>query len=58
MEETWVQSIPGLGISPGEGNGNTLQFSCLEKSHGQRIHEGYRTEELEMTDHLSVSKGY
>ena len=23
-------SIPGLGISPGEGNGNTLQNSCLE----------------------------
>ena len=23
-------SIPGLGISPGEGNGNPLQFSCLE----------------------------
>ena len=23
-------SIPGLGRSPGEGNGNPLQFSCLE----------------------------
>ena len=23
--------IPGLGISPGEGNGNPLQYSCLEK---------------------------
>ena len=22
--------IPGLGRSPGEGNGNPLQFSCLE----------------------------
>jgi len=22
--------IPGLGRSPGEGNGNTLQCSCLE----------------------------
>ena len=21
---------PGLGISPGEGNGNPLQYSCLE----------------------------
>ena len=29
-------SIPGLGRSPGEGNGNLLQYSCLEKSHGQR----------------------
>ena len=22
-------SIPGSGRSPGEGNGNTLQYSCL-----------------------------
>ena len=28
----WVDpgSIPGLGRSPGEGNGNPLQYSCLE----------------------------
>ena len=25
-------SIPGLGKSPGEGNGNSLQYSCLETS--------------------------
>ena len=25
-----VGSIPGLGRSPGEGNGNPLQYSCLE----------------------------
>ena len=25
-------SIPGLGRSPGEGNGNPLQCSCLENS--------------------------
>ena len=24
-----VGSIPGLGRSPGEGNGNTLLYSCL-----------------------------
>ena len=23
-------SIPGSGISPGEGNGKPLQYSCLE----------------------------
>ena len=23
-------SVPGLGRSPGEGNGNPLQYSCLE----------------------------
>ena len=27
-----VGSIPGLGISPGEGNGNPLQYSYLENS--------------------------
>ena len=25
-----VGSIPGLGRSPGKGNGNPLQYSCLE----------------------------
>ena len=25
-------SIPGLGRSPGGGNGNALQYSCLENS--------------------------
>ena len=25
-------SIPGLGISSGEGNGNPLQYSCLENA--------------------------
>ena len=24
-----MSSIPGLGRSPGEGNGNPLQYSCL-----------------------------
>ena len=28
-------SIPGSGSSPGKGNGNPLQYTCLEKSHGQ-----------------------
>ena len=27
-----AESIPGLGRSPGEGNGNPLQYSCLENS--------------------------
>ena len=33
MRETWVRSlglIPGSGRFPGEGNGNPLQYSCLE----------------------------
>ena len=35
MQETWVRSL-GQEDSLGEGNGNPLQYSCLEKSHGQR----------------------
>ena len=34
-------SIPGLGRSPGQGNGNPLQYSCLEKSHRWRSLAGY-----------------
>ena len=30
LDMTEATSIPGLGRSPGEGNGNPLQFSCLE----------------------------
>ena len=26
-----LDSTPGSGRSPGEGNGNPLQYSCLEK---------------------------
>ena len=32
---------PGAGRSSGGGNGNPLQSSCLEKSHGQRSLTGY-----------------
>ena len=34
-------SIPGSGRSPGGGQGNPLQYSCLEIPHGQRILAGY-----------------
>ena len=30
-------SIPGLERSPGEGNGNPLQYSCLENSMDRGI---------------------
>ena len=33
VEETRdAGSIPGLGRSPGRGNGNPLQYSCLKNS--------------------------
>ena len=34
-------SIPGWGRPPGERNGNPLQYSCPEKSQGQRSLVGY-----------------
>ena len=32
--------IPGSGRFPRGGNGNPLQYSCLENPHGQRSLEG------------------
>ena len=48
-----VGSIPGSGRSPGGGYGNPLQYSCLEKFHGQRRLAGYRPwghKESDMTE--------
>ena len=39
-QEIRVQSL-GREDSPGGGNGNPLQYSCLGKSHGQRSLAGY-----------------
>ena len=50
---------PGLGRSPGEGNGNPLQYQMatpLEKSHGQRGLVGYSPwgcKESHMTEQLN-----
>ena len=30
-------SIPGLGKSPGEGNGNPFQYSCLENTMDREV---------------------
>ena len=56
-------SIPRLGISPGEGNGNPLQYACLENSmdrgnwqatvHG--IAESDMTEQLTLTLWIAFS---
>ena len=32
-----VGLIPGMGRSPGEGNGNPLQYSCLENPMDRRV---------------------
>ena len=36
-----VDSIPESGRSSRGGNGNPLQYSCLENPHGQRSLAGY-----------------
>ena len=41
----------------GEGNGNPLQYPCLQKSHGQRSLVGYSLwcrKESDMTEQLST----
>ena len=41
-------SIPGLGRSPGEGNGYPLQYSGLENSMDCIVHGGHK--KLDMTE--------
>ena len=48
---------PWSGRSPGRGNGNPLQYSCLKKSLGQRSLAGYSPKgrkESDMTELLST----
>jgi len=35
-----VGLIPGLGRSPGEGNGNPFQYSCLRNPMGRGAWQG------------------
>ena len=46
-----VSSIPRSGRPPGEGNGNPLQYSCLENAMDRRTLAGYSyvCKELDMT---------
>ena len=50
-----LDSTPGLGSCPGEGDGNPLQYSCLEKSPEWRSLVGYSPwghKELDKTERL------
>ena len=50
-------STPGLGRSSGGGYGNLLQYSCLEKPHGQRSLADYSQwgcKKLDTTERLSI----
>ena len=52
--------IPGSGGSPGEGNDNPLQYSCLENSmdRGGWWAMVHATAELDTTERLSLSFTY
>ena len=52
-----LDSIPGLEISPGKGNGYPLQYSYLKNPHGQKSLVGYSPwshKESDMTEQLST----
>ena len=46
-------SIPGLGRSPGDGNGNPLQYSCLENSMDRVAYSPCGRKELDMAAQLT-----
>ena len=50
-------SIPGLGRSPGEGNDNPLQYSCLENSMDRGAYWAivHGVEESNTTEKLTLS---
>ena len=49
-------SFPGLGRSPGEGNGNPLQNSCLgnPKDRGAQWAAVHRVAESDVTEHTNT----
>ena len=54
-----LDSIPGSGRSPGEGNGNPLQYSCLENSmdRGAIVH-GVAKSQTQLCNYHFHFKGY
>ena len=54
-------SIPGSGRSPGEGNGNPLQYSCLENPMDRgawwaTVHGVAESGATEVTEHVHLSQ--
>ena len=54
MQVRDARSIPGLGKSPGESNGNPLEYSCLENPLGRSSWAGYSPCSCKELDPLSV----
>ena len=48
-----VGSIPGSGISPGERNGNPLQYSSLENPTNSGLHSMV-SQRVDLTERLST----
>ena len=58
FNEADLGSIPGLGWSPGVGNGNLLQYSCLKNPTDRRSLAGYHPwgcKESHVTERLTLS---
>ena len=51
-----VSLIPGSGRSPGEGNGNTLQYSCLRNSIVRGAWQAIQSLGLQRVGHNFVTK--
>ena len=55
-------SIPGLGGSPGEGNGNTLQYSCLgnpmDRGAWQAIVHAVSKSGAQLSNYTTAAKYY
>ena len=54
-------SVPGLGSSPGEGNGNPLQYTCLgnpmDRGAWQAIAHGVANSQTWLTNSLGNKRG-
>ena len=58
QESQETQEIPGLGRSPGGGNGNPLQYSCLENPMDTGAWQAavHGVAELDMTEYTHTGK--
>ena len=57
MQETQELQGPWIRKTPGGGNGNPFQYSCLKKCYGQRVVGGYSPwgcKEQKTTEQLGI----